>query len=92
MTTDKDLIHEIRCASSNAKLVPLDRKLEIEIQIEAYQSACILSRGPDKRRSAHWAGVAFTRGRGLQALYKRLTLRDWISPAVTTGKGRSKTA
>jgi hypothetical protein len=90
MTTDVELIAEIRRASSNAKLVTIERKLEIEIQIEAYQSACILSRGSDKQRAAHWSGVAFTRGRGLQALYKRLTLQDWIPQAAT--KRKAKTA
>jgi hypothetical protein len=90
MTTDTDLIFAIRKASSDAQRITLDRKLEIEIQIEHYESACILSRGPNKQRAAHWSGIAFTRGRELQRLHKVLTGRDWITKGVTTTAGNTK--
>ena len=87
MTTDTDLINEVRKASSDASRLTLDRRLEIEIQIERYESACALSRGPNKQRAAHWSGIAFNRGRDLQAVYRTLTGRDWYT-GTTVRKAR----
>lgn len=78
MTTDVQLIREVRRLAECEKLVTAPERETIEDRIANYETACRLSRGPDRGRRARWSNVAFERGRELQRWFESITGKAWI--------------
>lgn len=67
MQTNPELLTTAR---AKAKQQSAARQEEIERAIDDYEVACELSRGPDKKRAAHWTGKAKLAERRLSRMVK----------------------
>lgn len=86
MTTDRQLIAVVvKLANCEKLFKPDERDVVLEL-VKRYESACRLSRGPDKQRAAHWSMKAFDMGRQLQGVHEAYTGKAWIDMPLITGK------
>jgi hypothetical protein len=91
MTTDRELIREVRRLAECEKLVTAPERETILDKITDYENACRISRGPDPRRRARWSNVAFERGRELQRWFQAITGKEWIDMTAIPKKSHKYT-
>jgi hypothetical protein len=86
MTTDHQLIFEVERLAKCEKWVNAHERESIEDLIRDYKTACALSRGKDKQRSAHWSKKAFRHGRELMRYFEILSGKAWIDTSFKSCK------